>query len=651
MNKISLVLNGKILKTIELEEGREYIAGRADDCDFPLSVSRGISRQHLKFFQQDGIWCCESLSKFLHPQVGSENFETLEMTESVSFTLHPFEFRFIASEQQNSPSEQILAPQQNALVPSPSQAEEMEEQPASNMEATMVGSIQVTPMLRISYPDTSENETLKLEGQVWTAGRDSDAEIQLHNPKISRKHFELNRNQDGYFITDLGSSNGTYLNGQRLAPHEPTRLSSGDVLRTLDIEISFEIKAANLPVATAQPLSFSGQQWMVPAPWQQLPSEFEATVLNSKVFLEETPKGLIPKLKSFDWKKNKVRVALGALGLLFVFLFFSGPESPKGSTDAASSSSDHIPIFDNLSPEQKMAVKDSLSLARNLYVQGKYSLCLAEIAKLHETVPFYDNSKELESFCIQGHELTQRKLDNDRKEAEKAMVEQKILDVTSDCKEKFDTKGEVDEVRQCLAEAIELNPEHPLIVEQIQRAEDRIREKETLAQQRIERAQRINSTLVILSKANRLRDSGKLAKAKKEYAKFLDISSASLTSQRAEAKRELASVTSELSKKVGLLMDKCKAFGEANKLKDAYKACDEALKEDPSIKDAKELKEKYLAGLRREMKAIYEDARLEESLGNLETAKEKWKRIREEDLEFDSYHKNSTIKLRQYGAL
>lgn len=664
MAKLTLKLNGKIIQSVELEPGKEYYAGRASECEFPLEDYRGISRQHLKIFENGGIWYCESLSKFLHPRLGDENFESLGMNESITFTLPPYEFEFetemVASEpeppvdSEDEIEEEDQQENEHALVPFSSSTLD-EHTNAGVSEATAVGSIQLTSTLRVCYPSSSDNETLRLEGQVWTAGRESDCEIQLHNPKVSRKHFELNKNQEGYFVTDLGSSNGTYLNGQRLPPHEPTRIMSGDQLRVLDIELFFEIKATNLPAVTAPPLP-------VPQPWFGQPStdlavqgiyEYEPTQLGHLPGLveDDSPKTLLQRVKSFDWRKNKVRVALGAMVPVLLFALFSQPDKKKteGETSAASTSTNAS--FENLSPEQKKAIKDSLSLARNLYVQGKYSLCLAELAKLHETIPFYDNSKELESFCIQGHELTQRKLDNERKEREKAMVEQKIADITDTCAEKYGNQGTVEEVRKCLAGAIELNPEHPKIIELVQRAEDRLREKELLAQRQKEQARKRREILSILELAQRYKRQGDLIKARSTYKRFISRADSSLSSQKSQARRELASVSKTLEEKIRFLMEKCTALGESEKYKEAYMACDEVLKEDSSVGKARTLKEKYANILRRKMKVLYQDAKLEESLGNLETAKEKWKKIREEDLENGDFHKKATIKLRQYGIL
>ncbi len=655
MAKLTLKLNGTPVKTVHLESGKEYFAGRSSDCDFSLEDYRGISRQHLKIYEIHGVWHCESLSKFLHPTVGSENFESLEMNESVTFSLSPYQFEFelesSESSEQKSISQEEVQPQRNSLVPYESSGEESTSS-GFNSEATSVGTLQLSSTLRIVYPSSSDNETLKLEGQVWTAGREPDCEIQLHHAKVSRKHFELNKNSDGYFVTDLGSSNGTYLNGQRLAPQEPTRIMSGDILRVLEVELHFEIKAANLPAVTAQPLS------LVHAPWGPSaneigPYEYDATrIMSMEDMLAAAPAQTpMEKIKNFNWKKNKVRMALIAMLPVLMIAIITSPEKKDQKDVASSSSKDANASFDNLSVEQKASIKDSLGLARNLYVQGKYSLCLAELAKLHETIPFYDNSKELESFCIQGHELTQRKLDNDRKEREKAMVEQQITDITDTCGEKFKDQGEADEIRKCLAGAIELNPEHPRVIELIQRAEDRKREKELLAQRQQELLQQKQSILSIFKLAQRYKDQGDLIKARSTYQRFLSSAGASLPAEKQVASREVASISKVLNEKIEFLLEKCRTLGESGKLKEAHKACNEVLKEDGNINEAATLKEKYANTLRREMNVIYEDSKLEESLGNLDAAKEKWKKIRGEDLEEGDFYKRATIKLRQYGAL
>ena len=48
---------------------------------------------------------------------------------------------------------------------------------------------------------------------------------------ISRYHMKIDRDGDGFTICDLNSTNGTFINGERLAPHLPHKIKRGDELR------------------------------------------------------------------------------------------------------------------------------------------------------------------------------------------------------------------------------------------------------------------------------------------------------------------------------------------------------------------------------------------------------------------------------------
>jgi signal transduction histidine kinase len=59
-------------------------------------------------------------------------------------------------------------------------------------------------------------------------GRDPSNTIQVHDTEVSRHHAEIRRTENDYAISDLGSSNGTFVNGQRVRSY---RLNSGDQLQ------------------------------------------------------------------------------------------------------------------------------------------------------------------------------------------------------------------------------------------------------------------------------------------------------------------------------------------------------------------------------------------------------------------------------------
>ena len=108
--------------------------------------------------------------------------------------------------------------------------------------------------------------TFPLEGDQLVIGRDAANSIAINDAEISRKHSRLSFQGGKYVIEDLGSTNGTFVNGQRLAG--PVVLKPGDVV-SLGEQIVLMYDVINLdPGATiASPRAAR----MVPPPVQHQP--------------------------------------------------------------------------------------------------------------------------------------------------------------------------------------------------------------------------------------------------------------------------------------------------------------------------------------------------------------------------------------------
>ncbi len=68
-----------------------------------------------------------------------------------------------------------------------------------------------------------------LESAEIHIGRDAQNDIVITEADISRRHARLTRSENGYLLEDLGSTNGTFVNGQRLTA--PYALRPGDEVR------------------------------------------------------------------------------------------------------------------------------------------------------------------------------------------------------------------------------------------------------------------------------------------------------------------------------------------------------------------------------------------------------------------------------------
>jgi predicted component of type VI protein secretion system len=79
-------------------------------------------------------------------------------------------------------------------------------------------------------------------------GRSPEADMVLTDPTISRRHVELRMEGTTVVVEDLGSSNGTYVNGGAI--EIPTRLGFGDVIRIGSTEMEIAPDTGESPAST-----------------------------------------------------------------------------------------------------------------------------------------------------------------------------------------------------------------------------------------------------------------------------------------------------------------------------------------------------------------------------------------------------------------
>ena len=80
-------------------------------------------------------------------------------------------------------------------------------------------------------------ERLQLSEAVVTIGRKPESTIQLGDPNVSRNHAEIRPHGNGWMLVDLGSTNGTRVNGNRISSHE---LREGDEIAFGNTIVHFE---------------------------------------------------------------------------------------------------------------------------------------------------------------------------------------------------------------------------------------------------------------------------------------------------------------------------------------------------------------------------------------------------------------------------
>jgi uncharacterized ubiquitin-like protein YukD len=116
---------------------------------------------------------------------------------------------------------------------------------------------------KISEPAllSPSGDVFKLSGLTSLVGRSDErrgivADVDLGSVdkelSVSRRHAQIYREGGDFWVRDLNSSNGTWINGERMNPELPQLIEHGDSIRFGDIELTFFVGEKSEHVASAR---------------------------------------------------------------------------------------------------------------------------------------------------------------------------------------------------------------------------------------------------------------------------------------------------------------------------------------------------------------------------------------------------------------
>ena len=98
---------------------------------------------------------------------------------------------------------------------------------------------QAKPQGMLLYEGSENRENIQLTQPVVKVGQGRDVDAQIEKGTISHFHARIDREQDAFYIEDLNSTNGTFVNGEGLAYKERRKLSMNDIVQFADIRYRF----------------------------------------------------------------------------------------------------------------------------------------------------------------------------------------------------------------------------------------------------------------------------------------------------------------------------------------------------------------------------------------------------------------------------
>jgi pSer/pThr/pTyr-binding forkhead associated (FHA) protein len=201
MMSISIISKDASLPEINNMSQQEMILGRSPSSDIIIK-NQSISNQHLKLIMQGNI---------------------VKLTD-----LNSTNGTYIDGNKLQPNKEYILESGQKLVIGS------------EEVTYTIAGSVKVPK--NATKTIVSENKKFKDITQSGIVGRSKESDTVIDNTNVSRKHLKVAFTNDKVYITDLGSVNGTYIDGKKLEVNQKVELHQSEKLIIGSEEVVYAFK-------------------------------------------------------------------------------------------------------------------------------------------------------------------------------------------------------------------------------------------------------------------------------------------------------------------------------------------------------------------------------------------------------------------------
>lgn len=645
--KLRVYRNGDLIQELDLVSGESYMGGRKERCQIQLEKYPGISREHFEIDEDgSGAWRVNVLSEIKLVEFDGEERKDFLLKDDESFRLDPYQFEFSGNAAVADDENQFNVMAENSLDAQSNKLEKVEAfqdtpdiEEGDGDEKTAIQSFSGLPYIKIIGQNGKKSEYFRLEGNLWVVGGHEGASVFLREPSAAQNHFEISKTDKGFFLVDLGSQQGTELNGQQLTAKKPTRLLSGDIITVGATSLQFELrdkafkrKVNNIPLNMYKnPLVFFDQDVAMVSL-----DEEESGPGNAEEIYEKT-------LEAQQKKKKTLMIAAAVLFLGFAIAkdFIMPPKEEKKVMTADP--------FGQLSPAEQKIVRQTYKLASQLYLSKNYELSIVQLDKLHTIIPVYKDSKKMEEDCINARDIQRQKALREQQIREQEELERRVNSLIAQCEKQYSRSEDIDGAKACLVPAADLDPNNPriaqLVTEVTARSEERkIREKMAAeAAEKVRRGKELYQKAVALHKKQRWHD------AIEAYENHIHSGLPDPKRLVKQSKRKLASIEYQIKTKKNALLGSARNKYSGTQLKEAIVLARKAQRVDPFDPSISAFLYKIEKELKSKVKAIYMDSVIEERFGNIEASRVKWEEIMKADVEDGEYYIKAKRKLKLYG--
>jgi pSer/pThr/pTyr-binding forkhead associated (FHA) protein len=252
-------------------------------------------------------------------------------------------------------------------LPAVSEDEELDD-PSEKTEILSVATEEALPDIPMLYVETAEGTSdVEVADDLFVMGRAPDCHVVLPDQLVSRKHAVIEHREDGWYLVDQNSGNGTYLNDERISE---SLLYDGDVIQVGDAAITFTAPGSEAPA--------DGEGGRPPVEKTQMLQASDVGIVQG------TQAGPAPKPKS---KRTRLIIIAGCIvvliGILGIAKKLTSDSGPSPEEIAAQKKQAQIARQQELEKQARGAFEKVKTMAN----EKRWTEALPLIRKVAEVLP------------------------------------------------------------------------------------------------------------------------------------------------------------------------------------------------------------------------------------------------------------------------
>ncbi|HLB58920.1 MAG TPA: FHA domain-containing protein, partial [Bdellovibrionota bacterium] len=496
-------------------------------------------------------------------------------------------------------------------------------------ETTEVHEYPLLPKLVLLSGNAAKENYALVGEDSFIIGRSEDADVFIDDVKVSRHHAELVFENDQFYIKDLESANGTLVNGQAI---------SLQVLNSYDV---IEIGGTKLQFLLVDEGTYDSAQHLVQ---QSLPAQVtsQGGIIPQDGIL--APYYIQPPQNRSFIKKFAVYIFVGMAG----YLVYQQLHQQKGTpTQVASGELARAPSA--VVPEDQRAQIEAIyQRAIDFYKNREYKKALEEANKVLAIVPEHPMAQKL----AQNASLALENIDKAREVQQLRVEDEMIQDQLSFYQSiglDYLNREQYEKAEESFLKVLELDPgnsEGKRLLD-LARAHLPASENREIASVPATKAS-TDQAEELMQQGHKLYQEGKLREAIEAWNGVLRLEGENMLSYYAKAERAIDEAERSIEREYAPLISQARAYFQAGDYENARRTAEALLAKDPQHAEAQELIAEVSFHLHEKAKALFTEAVIDESLGYLDAAKQRFEQILQTVTIDDEYFAKAQIHLRKY---